>query len=118
MQTDDKQNTLRLAFGVHRGPTDAPVKLLRRVESESQALAVSMRASGCKLAYVAACVGKSESYVSLLRSGKRGIPDKLVMPLCAATGSNLLHQFRQLQAALGEVDEVHVLAEMLRSAAV
>jgi hypothetical protein len=76
-----------------------------------------MRASGCKLAYVAACVGKSESYICLLRTGKRPIPDKLVAPLCAATGSNLLRQYRHLQAALGEVCEVTVLADMLRRAA-
>lgn len=117
MQSSDKQTTLRLAFGVHNAPVDAPAKLLRQIESEAQALAVSMRANGCKLSYVAACVGKSESYVCLLRSGKRQIPDKLVGPLCAATGSNLLRQFRQLQAALGEVCEVERLAEMLRNAA-
>lgn len=117
MQSDDKQNTLRLAFGVHHAPKDAPAKLVRRMDDDAMALAVSMRAAGCKLAYVAACVGRSESYVSLLRSGKRAIPDKLVGPLCAATGSNLLRQFRQLQTALGEVCEVERLADMLRQAA-
>lgn len=117
MNSDATQNSLRLAFGVHRSPVDAPAKVLRQVDSEAQALAVSIAAGHHKLAYVAACIGKSEGYVSLMRSGKRAIPDKLVGPLCAATGSNLLRQFRDLQAALGDVCEVSRLAELLREAA-
>ncbi len=117
MKSDAKQNTLRLAFGVLSAPTDAPAKVVRQVESEAQALAISMAAGNHKLAYVAACVGKSEGYVSLMRAGKRPIPDKLVGPLCAATGSNLLRQFRDLQAALGEVCEVSRLADLMRAAA-
>jgi len=30
MQSEAKQNTLKLAFGLHRGPTPAPAKLLRQ----------------------------------------------------------------------------------------
>jgi hypothetical protein len=117
MHSNDKQDTLGLAFGVHRGPKDAPAKVVRQIDTDAQALAVSMLAGGCKLAYVAACVGKSESYVSLMRSGKRPIPERLIGPLCAATQSNLLRQFHQLQTALGEVCEVERLADLLRSAA-
>jgi hypothetical protein len=117
MQSDAKQKVLPLAFGVHHGPKDAPTKVVRRVESAAMALDVSMRATGCKLAYVAACIGKSESYVSLMRAGKRGIPERLIKPLCAATGSNLLYQFHQLQMALREVGEADLLADMLRAAA-
>ena len=36
MQSEAKQNTLKLAFGLHRGPTPAPAKLLRQVESDAQ----------------------------------------------------------------------------------
>jgi hypothetical protein len=108
---------LKLAFGVHRQPTPAPGKVLRQVESEAQALAVSIRAGHHKLAYVAACIGKSVAYVSRLQSGKRPIPERLVAPLCAATGSNLLRQYLDLQTALGEVCEVSRLADMLRAAA-
>lgn len=108
---------LKLAFGVHRGPTDAPAKILRQIETDAQALAVSIAAGHHKLEYVAACIGKSRAYVSRMQSGKRPIPEKLVAPLCAATGSNLLRQFRDLQAALGEVCEVSRLADLLRSAA-
>ena len=120
MATGDKQNTLKLAFGLHRGPTPAPAKLLRQVESDAQALAVSIRAGGHKLAYIAACIGKSEAYVCQLRKGARPIPEPLVLPLCAATGSLLLRQFRDLQAAIEGVTEqreVDRLAAMLREAA-
>ncbi len=117
MATTGNQKSLSLAFGVHRAPADAPAKVLRQVETEAQALAVSIAAGNHKLEYVAACIGKSRAYVSRMQSGKRPIPDKLVGPLCAATGSNLLRQFRDLQAALGEVCEVSRLADLLRAAA-
>lgn len=50
-------------------------------------------------------------------SGKRPIPHKLVAPLCAATGSNLLRQFIDLQRALDGVSEVERLAAILLEAA-
>lgn len=117
MQTDANQNSLKLAFGVHRGPSPAPAKLLRQIESAEQALAVSIAAGGHKLAYVAACVGKSVPYLSQLKNGRRPIPEKLVEPLCAATGSLLLRQFLDLQDAIEGVCEVSRLAAMLREAA-
>ena len=116
MQSDAKQNTLKLAFGVHRAPTPAPAKLLRQVESDAQALAVSMRAGGHKLAYVAACIGKSRAYVSRMQTGKRPIPHRLVAPLCAATGTLLLRQFIDLQRALEGQSETTRLADLLRAA--
>lgn len=119
MQSLATQKPLPLAFGVHHAPKDAPAKVLRQIESDAQALAVSMQAGGHKLASIAAAIGKSEPYVCQLRSGKRPIPDALVLPLCAATGSNLLRQFRDLCGAL-EVStarrEVERLAAMLRAA--
>ena len=116
MTSTDTQTELRLAFGVHRSPVDAPAKVLRQVESDAQALAVSMKAGGHKCASIGAAIGKSEGYISRLRSGKRSIPDRLVGPLCAATGSNLLRQYRQLQRALEGMDDVSRLADMLRDA--
>ena len=117
MQNAANQKSLKLAFGVHRGPSPAPAKLLRQVESAEQALAVSIAAGGHKLAYVAACVGKSVPYVSQMKNGKRPIPEKLVDPLCAATGSLLLRQFLDLQGAIDGVCEVTRLAALLREAA-
>ena len=108
---------LRLAFGVHHAAKDAPAKVVRQIESEHQALAVSIRAGHHKLDYIAARIGKSKAYVSLMQAGKRPIPERLVGPLCGATGTNLLRQFIQLQSALGGVCEVQRMAEMLRAAA-
>lgn len=118
MASVGKQMEMRLAFGVNRtNPKDAPAAVLRQIESEAQALAVSIAAGNHKLAYVAACIGKSEGYVSRLAAGKRAIPSKLVAPLCAATGSNLLRQFIDLQRALSGDCDVMRLAAMLRAAA-
>jgi hypothetical protein len=117
MQRPETSRTLNLAFGVHSAPKDAPAKVLRQIESEAQALAVAIRAGGHKLEYVAACIGKSRSYVSRMQTGSAPIPARLVGPLCAATGSNLLRQFIELQGALEGVCEVERLASLLREAA-
>lgn len=118
MVTDGNQHSLRLAFGVTRTtPKDAPPQVLRAVESEAMALAISIRAGDHKLAYIAACIGKSESYVCRMASGERAIPHKLIRPLCVATGSNLLAQYVRLQLALNGTDPVALLAEQLRAAA-
>jgi hypothetical protein len=117
MATVGNQNSLRLAWGVHNAPRSAPPKVLRQVETEAQALAVSIAAGHHKLAYVGACIGKSAGYVSRMAAGKRPIPQKLVQPLCAATGSLLLAQFLDLQRALERPDDVARLAEMLRESA-
>ena len=117
MATDGNQRTLPLAFGAHHAAKDAPAKVLRMIESEAQALAVSIASGHHKLDYIAACIGKSRGYVSRMQAGKRPIPERLVGPLCAAAGTNLLRQFIQLQSALGEVCEVQRIAEMLRKAA-
>lgn len=116
MATTGTQSILPLAFGAHHAPVDAPAKLVRQLDSEAQALAVAIRAGGHKLDYIAARIGKSRAYVSRMQNGERPIPHKLIPLLCAATGSNLLKQYRDLEAALGEVCPVDRLASMLRAA--
>ncbi|MBB1060396.1 hypothetical protein H4F98_07385 [Lysobacter spongiae] len=108
---------LKLVWGVHNAPKDAPDKVVRQCESEAQALAVAIAAGHHKLAYVAASVGVSVAYLSRLQNGKRPIPEKLVGPLCSATGSNLLRQYLDLQRAIEGVSEVDRLARLLREAA-
>lgn len=115
MESNSSQAALGLAFGVHRAPRPAPEKLVRAVDSEAQAINVCMRASKLKLSYIAACIGKSESYVSRLRTGKRAVPEKLVDPLCCALGSQLLRQVRDLHDTL-HADMTSRYAEMLRVA--
>lgn len=116
MATIGNQISLPLAFGAHHAPKPAPPHVLRMVETEAQALAVSILAGGHKLEYVGACIGKSKAYVSRLQNGKRPIPNRLIGPLCAATGSLLLRQFIDLQRALEGQCEAHRLAELLRAA--
>lgn len=94
------QSILPLAFGVHRAAKNADPTILRQIESPAHALRVAMRAGHFKAAYIAACIGKSESYVCRMRNGKQPIPDKLVDALCAATGTRLLRQFLDMQAAM------------------
>lgn len=112
----ETQGNLRLSFGVIKPPKDAPASLVRRVDSEAQAIAVSMAAAGAKLAYIAAALGISVPQASRLRSGTRAMPDRLVQAFCNATGSNLLRQVRELRELI-EQDETKRLAEMLRGAA-
>lgn len=118
MATVGNQPRLGLAFGVHHAPKDADRRVLMQVESEAQALAVCIAAGNHKLDYIAACVGKSRAYISRLQTGARPIPDRLVAPLCAATGSNLLAQFRALQEAIepSTCDQVRRLAALMRVA--
>lgn len=111
------QLCLRLAFGVHHAPADAPMKLVRQIDTPAQALAVAIAAGHHKLDYIAALIGKSKAYVSRLQRGLRPIPEKLVKPLCAATGSNLLAQVIALHAALEDACPVERLAQMLRESA-
>ena len=107
---------MRLAWGVHNAPKDAPMKVVRQIESEAQALQLSIAVGGHKLAYVAACIGKSIPYVSQMQTGKRAIPDRLVGPLCAATGSNALRQYIELQRLVDGCDTQR-LVELMRAAA-
>lgn len=95
MASNDKQNTLALAFGVHRSPQPAPAKLVRLTDDEAKAIDLCMKAAKLKGAYVAARIGKSEGYVSRLRKGERPVPDHLIPALCHALGSLLLAQVRE-----------------------
>lgn len=119
-QSSVERKTASLVLPMRKGPTPADPRVLRQLESEAQAIAVAMQACGAKLAYIAAALGKSESYISLIRSGKRPVPNWFVKPFCHITGTLLLQQFRDLQCAMTEVTarrEVERLAELLREAA-
>lgn len=118
MATTGNQKDLRLAWGVaNNAPKDAPARVVRNIESDAQALKVMIQAGHHKLEVVAEAVKKSVSYVSRMQNGERPIPHKLVGPLCLATGSNLLRQYRELQRALEGACEVTRLAELVREAA-
>lgn len=96
------QTKLPLIAPMQGAPSDAPPELLRAVRDEADAIAISMQVSGSKLAFIAACLGVSESCVSLWRGGKRRMPDARVPQFCHVTHTNLLQQFRLWQEALAE----------------
>lgn len=105
-------------------PKDAPDTLISRVSSDSEAVAVAMRARGFKQAWYAAQLGKSEAYISQIVNGKRKVPGWFIEPFCVLSGSNLLRQYLQLQDALSAIREqacakraIDRLADELRRAA-
>ncbi len=101
-------------MAVCRPPQDAPPQLVRRIESEAQAISVSLH--GKKLSAFAAQLGISVAYLSRIAGGHRTVPGWFTQPFCWATGTNLLAQFQALQRALNP-DPVAQLAQMLREAA-
>jgi hypothetical protein len=117
MEPIGPQAALRLAFGVHHAATNAPQSLVGQCETASQALAVAILAGHHKLDYIAACIGKSRGHVSRMQNGKRAIPEHLIDPLCAATGTNLLRQWMDLHHAMDGINEIERLAAILRNAA-
>ena len=82
-------------------PKAAPDSLVARVSSDAEAVSVAMH--GFKQAYVAAQLGISGAYLSQIRTGKRALPDKLVLPLCYLTGTLLIQQYRDLKDALAAI---------------
>ena len=108
------QRDLARRLGVSLGKTHY---LLQALLAKGWVKVRNFERSDHKLAYIAACIGKSESYVCRMANGERPIPAKLVRPLCVATGSNLLAQYVRLQLALNGTDPVALLAEQLRAAA-
>ena len=104
------QSNIPLMSTMHRAPKPAPGLVLRQIESEAQAFAVAMM--GFKLAYIAASLGKSETYVCRIRQGKRPMPRKLIADFCRITGTTLLQDFIDLQIALAEVHNTRTQAQI------
>ncbi len=103
-------------MAIVKPPENACHRVLRQVDSEAQAVAVSMH--GHKLAGYAAQLGISVPYLSRIASGQRDVPAWFVEPFCYATGTNLLKQYRALQEHLsGTQDVIRNLALQLRRAA-
>ena len=114
------QRELPLISVMHRAPKAASEKAVVGVHTVVEAIEVSMRGCNGKGAYLAACIGKSASYVSMLRTGERPLPQNkilranLVKAICLATGTTLLQQFLE---RTDKPDRLDRLAAMLRAAA-
>ncbi|GGA05787.1 hypothetical protein [Dyella caseinilytica] len=109
------QQALGLEAFWPRKPINAPEKLVRQIDSEAQAVAVAIKASGQKLASIAHAMGKSESYLSRIRSGQRPVPEKFIKPFCRAVGNRLLEQYVEMIHALHptSADRIAALAAIL-----
>lgn len=79
-------------------PAAAPDWVVSAVQSEHQAVAVSL--SGVNARIVAKTLKISGAYLSQIRHGDRPIPDWFVKPFCYATGTALLQQWIDMQEAL------------------
>lgn len=111
-------------FAGFPAPRDASDKTLRMCDSEQDAIAVSIALSALTQAEIGRRVGVSEQTVSAWKLGERVMTSKHVGLFCAATGSNLVRQYRTLQSlvriAAGQpraVDRIAAIASYTQQAA-
>jgi transcriptional regulator with XRE-family HTH domain len=78
-------------------PMLEPDSVVASVKSDAHAIKLSIDTAAVKLARE---LGISAGYLSLIRNGKRPVPDSMVDLFCAKVGSSLLKQYRDFQAAL------------------
>lgn len=83
-----------------RGPRNADSETLRLCRSEADAIAASVALSGLTYREIAARMGVSKSLVNAMAKGDRTLPTKRTAAFCAATGTNLVRQFRAFEMAL------------------
>lgn len=97
-----------------KAPANAPDALVRRVETDEQAIAVSIAASGLKQGYIAAAMGRSPAWLSRIKGGSLAMDEKQAQRFAAVTGSNLVLQVRALREALAEINGQLDAAETIR----
>ncbi|HDS1550710.1 TPA: helix-turn-helix transcriptional regulator [Stenotrophomonas maltophilia] len=78
----------------------ADEKTVRMCESEEDAIAVGIVLSGLTQAEIAARMGISKVYLTLMKQGQRTMTVKMLARFCSATGWNVVRQYRDLQMAL------------------
>jgi plasmid maintenance system antidote protein VapI len=105
-------------------PVDAPRAVIAQCLSNADALNVSLAMRKFSAAKYASLLGVSPAFLSYLRRGERKIPEWIIEPLCSLTGTNLLRQWLELQAALRAVrrqptdsERIETIARQLRGAA-
>ena len=120
------QQEMGLLSTMQRAPKPAPRIILRQMDDEAQAIDVSIRMAGFKAGFIAASLGLSEAYVSMLRHGKRHIPkegpqrETFIASFCRITGTTLLAQaIRQAERDQDDATQAQInerLAAQLRAA--
>jgi hypothetical protein len=95
---------------MQRAPRKASATVFRQIETEAQAIDVSIKSSGFKALFVARSLGCSEAWISQLRKGRHCIPrqdtdkrERFIREFCRVTGTTLLADFIELQEALEAV---------------
>ncbi len=86
-------------------PINAPSQIISQCRNAQDALSASLIAKGSNYtaSWFAKRLGVSGAYLSQLRHGVKPIPQWMIQPVCYLTGTNLLQQYIDLQAALREV---------------
>ena len=120
------QQKMGLMSSMQGQPKPAPRVILRQMDTEAQAIDVSIRMAGFKAGFIAASMGLSDAYVSMLRNGKRRIPkegpkrEAFIAEFCRITGTCLLAQaIRQAEQEADELSQAQInerLAAQLRAA--
>jgi hypothetical protein len=107
-----------------KAPMNAADSLVSQINSTDQAIRVSLMQKRIKDSYYANQMNISVGYFSRIANGKRPMPEWMIEPFCALSGTNLLKQYIALQmaihAAKGDLTKRqidHQLAEQLRNAA-
>lgn len=95
------QGELRVLASV--SARNADDQTLRLCASEEEAIAVSLRLSGCHQTEIAKRMGISGAYLTMLKKGERALTVRMAKRLIEATGWNLVRQYRDLQSALRAV---------------
>ncbi|MFC4729498.1 hypothetical protein [Coralloluteibacterium thermophilus] len=81
-------------------PRDADERTLRLCFSERDAIAASVVLSGRTYREIAARMGVSKTLVDAMVKGDRPLTAKRTAAFCAATGTNLVRQYREMERAL------------------
>lgn len=105
-------------------PRCADEKTVRLCDSEQDAIAVSIALSGLTQVEIAARMGISKGYLTLLKKGERTLTSSKLSALCSATGWDVVRQYRDLQLALRitsgrprDADRIAIAASYTRVAA-
>lgn len=99
MKTDVIQREIPVLSSLPQ-PRMADEKTVRMCESEEDAVAVGIVLSGLTQAEIAARMGISKVYLTLMKQGQRTMTVKMLSRFCSATGWNVVRQYRDLQMAL------------------
>jgi DNA-binding transcriptional regulator YdaS (Cro superfamily) len=85
-----------------RTPRAADERTLRMCFSEQDAIAASVTLSGLTYREIAARMGVSKSLINAMVKGERPLSGRRTQAFCNATGTALIHQYRDMERALRE----------------